>query len=174
MNDKIDKDYYFSVKEKGDDIKLSELKNFRDLIENRYIYIIGKIKNRYKIYPSWWSYEYYDDENTPEYEFPEDGICSLYVEVFSGPSDCECFINDDFIDGSINLLGGFPERWLWEDFEEELKAGKAKAKEQKELERKNKKDKLSKKKQDDKDLLLAILNKLDPIEQKFIKSKVKV
>jgi len=154
----------------GRETVVKSLRSYDETLENRIQYIVESICSVFgqKLYT--WYYPGADEGAVGSFDKASDGhAVSLHIEI-----------EDDkwlAIDNSIILSDGewqlyeIPFRWLTEDFEDELKNGRAAYLQKLEDDKKKLEDKNKKRKAKKQDLIEQIKKKLTPEELKLLKVK---
>ena len=162
----------------------SKLENIQNQINERIAYIIHFISQElnYKC-KSWyfWQNDYYHDNTIKDWFFDkENDISGFSIEPTKGSDGQYCFyasFKDDteyLVDWNADHRRSFPKRWIFEDFEEEFKAGRLKFLKEFDSEQTIKNEKKIQKLKEKQEKIKKSLSKLQEEENKLTSRFVKV
>lgn len=139
----------------------------------KYDEIISKIDERFEYICDKFLIKNYKNGNSPWYDYSNIDITRYDSEGYFDTAGYKekIFIRGENIDYPDGYYKSFPTRWLWEDFEEELKETIDKAKKKEQKEKQKRKTYVEERKKKIEILKESIRQKLTPEEFKILKFK---
>jgi len=145
----------------------------KNITVSRYDEIMSKIDERFGYICDKFLIKKYGNGNSPWYDYSNIDITRYDSEGYFDTVEYrdDIFITGRNIDYPDGFYNSFPTRWLWEDFEEELKETIEKTKKKEQKEKQKRKTYVEERKKKIEILKESIRQKLTPEEFKILKFK---